>query len=81
LCLRLPQFPPASFDFSIARFVVQHVTDPVALTTSVFNALREGGSFVIFDADDAAAGFLEPAMPGKIPQEKEKQTRERKSIS
>lgn len=58
---------PESFDLAVARFVFQHVPDPVATASVVGKALRKGGRLVVIDVDDGASGFVEPPLPALMP--------------
>ena len=46
-----------------ARFVLQHVPDPVDLLARMWRAVRSGGRLVVEDADFECC-FSEPANPG-----------------
>ncbi|TMC01842.1 MAG: methyltransferase domain-containing protein [Chloroflexi bacterium] len=54
---------PASFDFAIARLVLQHVEKPQPLVVAALRLLQPGGTLVLIDADDDWWGCTEPAMP------------------
>jgi len=57
----------ADFDFAVARFVLQHVPEPVVVAERVHALLGHGGVFVIIDVDDAVSGMLEPPLPSLSP--------------
>ncbi len=44
--------PPSSFDFAYARFLFQHLRDPLAAAETVFDVLRPGARFCVVDIDD-----------------------------
>ncbi|MEO5951235.1 MAG: methyltransferase domain-containing protein, partial [Chloroflexia bacterium] len=49
--------PDATFDFAIARYVFQHLSDPVGAAREIRRLLKPGGKFVIHDIDDASHLF------------------------
>ncbi|GAB3799198.1 class I SAM-dependent methyltransferase [Micromonospora zhanjiangensis] len=53
--------PDASFDLVHARFVLQHVPDPVQALTEMRRLLRPGGRTVIVDIDDRLWGSVHPS--------------------
>jgi ubiquinone/menaquinone biosynthesis C-methylase UbiE len=53
-----------AFDFVIARFLFQHLPDPVAVAKEALRILRPGGKLVIIDIDDDLFGVVEPHVPG-----------------
>jgi ubiquinone/menaquinone biosynthesis C-methylase UbiE len=44
--------PDDSFDFAIARYLLQHLPDPVGAAREVHRILKPGGKFVVLDVDD-----------------------------
>lgn len=50
-------------DFALARFVLQHVADPVAVADGVRRALRPAGTFAVLDVDGGLWGVAEPFFP------------------
>lgn len=51
------------FDFAIARYVFQHLPDPIEAAREVKRVLRPGGKFVIIDVDARLWGIVEPFYP------------------
>ena len=50
------------FDLAHARFLLEHVPDPLAVVKQMMNAVRPGGRIVLFD-DDHELLRLSPACP------------------
>ncbi|MCK9897880.1 class I SAM-dependent methyltransferase [Frankia sp. AgB32] len=59
---QLPQ-TACGVDFALARLVLQHVADPVAVAREVRDALRPGGTFAVLDVDGGMWGVAEPYFP------------------
>jgi ubiquinone/menaquinone biosynthesis C-methylase UbiE len=57
--------PDNSFDFAIARFLIQHLPDPVGAAREVRRILKPGGKFAIVDIDDALH-LWEPEDPPEL---------------
>jgi ubiquinone/menaquinone biosynthesis C-methylase UbiE len=55
--------PDNSADFALARFLFQHLPDPVSAAREVHRILKPGGKLVIEDCDDAVWGLCEPDIP------------------
>lgn len=55
--------PNASHDFALARYLFQHLSDPVGAAREVWRALAPGSPFVIIDTDDAWSILLDPPFP------------------
>lgn len=53
--------PEASYDFAFARFLFQHLPDPVAAAKEVLRVLKPGGKLVIHDVDGEIGGVVDPA--------------------
>jgi ubiquinone/menaquinone biosynthesis C-methylase UbiE len=45
--------PDDSFDFAIARYLFQHLPDPVGAASEMLRILKPGGKLVVLDIDDA----------------------------
>jgi ubiquinone/menaquinone biosynthesis C-methylase UbiE len=56
--------PEKSFDFAVARFVFQHLPEPIKATKEIRRLLKPGGKLVIIDSDDAIFGIVHPPIPG-----------------
>ncbi len=54
--------PDNSFDFTIARFLFQHLPDPVGAAKEMWRVLKPGGKLVITDIDDALWGMADPRI-------------------
>lgn len=55
--------PEGSFDFAIARYVFQHLSDPVGAAAAIRRLLKPGGKLVIHDIDDASHLFHPKPSP------------------
>ncbi len=56
--------PENSYDFAIARFIFQHLPDPLGAAEEVRRVLRPGGKLAIIDSDDGIVGIIDPPVPG-----------------
>jgi ubiquinone/menaquinone biosynthesis C-methylase UbiE len=56
--------PDESFDFVLARLLLQHARDPLLVAREAHRLLVPGGKFVITDVDDELFGIVEPRVPG-----------------
>lgn len=57
--------PEASYDFAYARYVFQHLPDPVAAAAEIKRLLKPGGKLVILDIDDRMHLF-DPEDPPEV---------------
>jgi ubiquinone/menaquinone biosynthesis C-methylase UbiE len=55
------------FDFAYARFLFQHLRDPLGAAKEIWRVLKPGGKLVICDIDDELFGLFEPALPEFAP--------------
>jgi ubiquinone/menaquinone biosynthesis C-methylase UbiE len=55
--------PEQSFDFAYARFVFQHLPDPVGAARAILRLLKPGGKLVLLDPDDRQHLFDPPPSP------------------
>jgi ubiquinone/menaquinone biosynthesis C-methylase UbiE len=59
--------PGDRFDLVIARFLFQHLEDPLAAAKEAYRLLRPGGRLVVIDMDAALWGLAEPFSPALQP--------------
>lgn len=52
-----------TYDFAIARFVFQHLSNPIAAVQEALRVLKPGGKLVVIDIDAALWGLVEPYIP------------------
>lgn len=55
--------PSNQFDFAYARFLFQHLPDPVSAAKEILRLLKPGGKLLICDIDDDLFGLFEPPLP------------------
>lgn len=51
------------FDFAYARFLFQHLPDPIGAAKEIWRVLKPGGKLVICDVDDELFGLFQPPIP------------------
>ena len=55
--------PDNSYDFAIARYLFQHLADPVRAAQEVKRVLKPGGKLALIDIDAMLWGIVEPFFP------------------
>lgn len=58
-------FAENQFDFAIARFLFQHLLNPLAAACEIWRVLKPGGKLVILDSDLDLAYTSEPRNPNR----------------
>ncbi len=71
------KLPDDSFDFAIARYLFQHLPDPVGAAREVRRILKPGGKFVVLDIDDDEH-LWEPPDPPELKAMNDRLTAEHK---
>jgi ubiquinone/menaquinone biosynthesis C-methylase UbiE len=61
------EFVDHQFDFVYARFLFQHLADPLGAAKEIGRVLKPGGNLVIFDIDDGLFGLFAPPIPEFTP--------------
>jgi ubiquinone/menaquinone biosynthesis C-methylase UbiE len=56
------RLPDSSFDFAIARFILDHLPDPIGVAREVLRILRPGGKFVIISGDRGITPLVDPPV-------------------
>lgn len=57
-----PPFPDATFDLVLARYVFQHLAEPVAAARGLRRVLRPGGHLAVIDVDAGLWGAAQPDL-------------------
>jgi ubiquinone/menaquinone biosynthesis C-methylase UbiE len=55
--------PEESFDFGLARFVLQHLSAPDLAMSEILRIVKPGGRIALLDIDDDLGGLLVPNLP------------------
>jgi SAM-dependent methyltransferase len=55
------------FDVAYARFLFQHLPDPISAAKEIWRVLKPGGKLIIHDIDDALFGLFQPPLPEFAP--------------
>lgn len=55
------------FDFAVARYLFQHLAEPVTAAREILRLLRPGGRLAVIDLDAALWGIAQPAFPEVAP--------------
>lgn len=55
--------PDNAFDFAIARYVFQHLPQPIAAAREILRVLRVGGTAAVIDVDAMVWGIVQPYYP------------------
>ncbi len=61
------ELPDNQFDFVYARFLFQHLADPLGAAREIWRVLKPAGKLVIFDIDDGLFGLFAPPIPEFAP--------------
>lgn len=61
------QLESDQFDVAYARFLFQHLADPLGAANEIRRVLKPGGKLIISDIDDGLFGLFQPPLPAFAP--------------
>lgn len=57
------QLEANQFDVAYARYLFQHLPDPIGAARQFLRVLKPGGKLIVHDIDDALSGLFDPPLP------------------